>query len=114
MDQIANMLSVPYSGLKARILKVMEIEKKIKSVETKGRKNKILEITLIYDRNGKPAINRLRRVSKSSRRIYFSCKDIRPVKNGLGFMIISTAKGIMTDKEAKRNKVGGEIICEVW
>jgi small subunit ribosomal protein S8 len=80
----------------------------------------MLKITLKYSENQEnknnkiPAISGLRRVSKPGQRIYVSAKEIKPVKNGYGIAIISTSKGLTTDKSAKKQKIGGEIICEVW
>lgn len=129
MDSIANMLTVirnaqavkketaaiPYSKLKASILKILERENFIKKTEVKGKKNKkVIEITLSYDEKGNPSIQHLQRVSKLSQRIYIPLKKIKPVQYGKGLWIISTPKGILSNKEAKKEKVGGEIICEIW
>lgn len=129
MDNIANMLTIirnaqavkketvstSYSKLKADILKILERENFIKKTEAKGKKNKkVIEITLSYDEKGNPSIQHLRRVSKLSQRIYIPLKKIRPVQYGKGLWIISTPKGILSNKEAKKEKVGGEVICEIW
>ena len=129
MDNIANMLTIirnaqavgketaviPHSKLKLEIAKVLEKEKFIKSAEAKGRKNKkIIEIKLAYEKDGDPAIRSIKRISRSSQRIYVPVKKIFPVQYGKGMRIISTPKGLLTDKEARNQKVGGEVICEVW
>jgi small subunit ribosomal protein S8 len=129
MDTIADMLtmirnaqavkketvSIPYSKLKMEIAKILVKEKFIKEAELKGKKNKkIIDIILAYDNEKNPVINHIARISKSSRRIYLPLKKIRPVRRGFGLQIISTPKGILTDKESKKEKVGGEVICEVW
>lgn len=129
MDTIGNMLTiirnaqavkketaiVPYSKLKMEIAKILTKEKFIKEAEPKGKKNKkTIEIILNYDEKGRPAISHIARVSKPSQRIYLSFKKIRPVREGLGLQIISTQKGVLTDREARNKKVGGEILCEVW
>lgn len=103
-----------YSKLKLAILDVLLKEGYIKSFGKKGKKVvKFIEVGLIY--NGKePRINGVKRISKSSKRIYFGNKDIRKVKNGLGNLILSTPKGIMTDKMAREQKVGGEALFEIW
>lgn len=128
MDNIANMLTlirnaqavgkesvvVPYSKLKMEIAKILEKEKFLKSAEAKGKKNKkTIEIGLAYGKDGDPAIKKIKRVSKSSQRIYVPLKKIHPVQYGKGAWIISTPKGLLTDKEAKNQKVGGEVICEI-
>jgi small subunit ribosomal protein S8 len=105
----------PYSKQKMDIMKILEREKFIKAAEAKGRKNKkIIEVSFLYGKEGEPAIRSIKRISKPSRRIYAPVKKIHPVQYGKGIWVISTPKGIMTDKEAKKEKVGGEIICEVW
>jgi small subunit ribosomal protein S8 len=97
------------------IIKILEGEKFIKSAEAKGKKNKkLIEAALSYDKEGEPTIRNIKRISKPSRRIYMPIKKIRPVQYGKGIWVISTPKGIMADKEAKKEGVGGEIICEVW
>ncbi|MEO0146850.1 MAG: 30S ribosomal protein S8, partial [candidate division WOR-3 bacterium] len=69
---------------------------------------------LRYDRKGRPAMSHLERVSKPSRRIYVSAREVPWVQNGLGIAIISTSKGLLTDYEARQKRLGGEVICEVW
>ena len=107
-------VSVPFSNLKYKIAKILEKEGFIEKVEKKGRGVKrSLEITLKYD--GKvPAISDLKRISKSGQRIYLPYKKIKKVRRGLGIAITSTSKGLMTDKEARKQKLGGEVICEIW
>lgn len=129
MDTIADMLtrirnalavkretvSIPYSKLKMEIVKVLVKEKFLTEAEQKGKKNKkIIDIILAYDSEKNPAINHLVRISKPSRRIYLPLKKIKPVRRDFGLQIISTPKGILTDKEARKEKVGGEVLCEVW
>lgn len=73
-----------------------------------------LTITLKYDRDGKPLIQNVRRVSKPSRRVYVKKDDIAGVRRGYGIAIISTSKGLMTDRDAKKASLGGEVVCEVY
>lgn len=103
-----------YSKLKLAILDCLLKEGYIKSFGKKGKKVvKFIEVGLLYD--GKVArINGVRRISKTSKRIYLGSKDIRKVKNGLGNLILSTPKGIMTDKMAREANVGGEALFEIW
>jgi len=86
----------------------------ILGLEKKGRKNKkTIEIALKYD--GRiPAISGLKKVSKPGQRIYVNSTQIKRVKDGHGMAIISTSKGLLTDKEAKKQKKGGEVLCEIW
>lgn len=107
-------VSVPFSNLKYEIVKILEKRGFIEKGEKRGKKEKkFIEITLKYD-NKRPAISGLRRISKPGQRIYLSAKKIKPIKGGYGMAIISTSKGLMTDKEAKKQKLGGEILCEIW
>ena len=129
MDPIADMLtrirnaqavkketvSVPYSKLKMEIIKVLAKEKFLTEAEQKGKKNKkTIDIVLAYDSEKNPAINHIVRISKSSQRVYLPLKKIKSVRRGFGLQIMSTPKGILTDKEARKEKVGGEVLCEVW
>ena len=77
-------------------------------------KQGMIKITLKYDADRKPAITGLRRVSKPGLRIYTSCEDMPKVLKGLGIAIVSTPKGVMTDKQARRANVGGEVLAFVW
>ena len=77
-------------------------------------KQGILRIFLRYDDQGGPVIEGLKRISKPSRRVYAAYDEIPKVLNGYGISIVSTSKGIMTDKKARKMKVGGEILCAVW
>jgi len=102
---------IPFSKIKYEIALIMKGQGFLKDVEKKRRKeSRLLKATL----DAKPLIGGLRRVSKPGQRIYVSSKDIKPVRGGYGIAIISTPKGLMTNKEAKKKKLGGEIICEIW
>jgi len=107
-------VNVPFSNLKYKIAKILGKEDFIEKVEKKGKGvKKSLEITLKYD--GKvSAISDLKRISKSGQRIYLPYKKIKKVREGFGIAIISTSKGLMTNKEARKQKLGGEVICEIW
>ncbi len=73
-----------------------------------------LQINLKYGPSGEKIIRHIKRVSKPGCRVYSKAKDLRPVLNGLGISILSTSRGVMSDREARTQKVGGEILCEVW
>ena len=108
------MVDTPFSNLKYEIAKILEKNGFIEKVEKKGKKTKkIIEITLKYD-NKIPAISGLKRISKPGQTIYLGHRKIKRVKGGYGIAIISTSKGLMTDKEARKQKIGGEVICEIW
>jgi len=73
-----------------------------------------LRIDLKYGPNGERVIQRIRRVSKPGRRIYSKARELRPVLDGLGIRILSTSRGVVSDREARRRNLGGEVLCEVW
>ncbi len=104
----------PYSKLKLSILDVLMKEGFIRSFGKKGKKiAKFIEVGLIYDENG-ARVKGVDRLSKTSKRIYFQSKDVRPVKSGYGALILSTSKGIMTDKQARAEHIGGEGLFKIW
>ena len=108
-------VSAPYSKVKHDLVNVLVNEgylKSCKKVEEDNNKASI-NITLKYF-NSQPAIKNIKRISKPSLRKYSGPEDLKPVKNGLGAYIISTNQGLMTDKQAKAKKIGGEVLCEVF
>jgi small subunit ribosomal protein S8 len=110
-------LVVPASRLKHSIAQVLKSEGYVADVrreEWGPEKREALTITLKYGRDSKCAFLGMKRVSRPGRRVYVSHDDIPRVLSGLGISILSTSQGIMTDKEARRRKVGGELLCEVW
>ena len=107
-------VEIPFSNFKYELAKILAKNGFIGTVEKKGRKTKkYIEIALKY-KEGIRAISGLRKVSKPGQRIYTNFKKIRKVKGGYGMAIISTPKGLTTDREAKKQKLGGEIVCEIW
>lgn len=108
-------VTVPFSKMKWALLDILKQNGFIKEIEKIGRgEKKTIEISLKYRADGSPRINLLKRISKPSRRIYLKAKDIWSFKHGTGLLIVSTPKGLMTDKEAKKQNLGGEIILEIW
>jgi small subunit ribosomal protein S8 len=108
-------VDIPGAKLKlemARVLKEQGYIKKYKFLE--DDKQGVLRVYLKYAAEGRPAIYGLQRVSKPGRRVYTKAKEIKPVLNGLGISILSTSKGLMTDKQAKELNVGGEVLCNIW
>ena len=106
---------IPSSKFRARILDILKKEGYIagyKFLSDSKEKNN-LSVDLKYE-NGSPVIKEIKRISKPGRRIYARADSIPRIQNGLGLAIVSTSKGIMSDYEAKNNKVGGEIICKVF
>lgn len=105
---------VPFSTMKMAIADVLVKEGFLKSATKKGKKiAKFIEAELVYEGN-KPFVQGVQRVSKFSRRIYKGAKDLNPVRHGYGLLILSTPKGIMTGKDAKRENVGGEVLFSIW
>lgn len=108
-------VSFPHSKIRFEIAKLLFEKKVIGEISKKGKKHvKLLEAALFYDEFGKPKISGFKRISKPSRRIYLGTKEIHKVKNGFGFGVYSTVKGIISDKEARLLKVGGEYLFEIW
>ncbi len=107
-------ISVPYSALKENIAHTLVKGGYIAAVESKGKKiDKTIEITLTYMGN-EPRVHGVDRISKPSRRIYQKSKDIRMFKSGFGNFILSTPQGILLDIDAKKAKVGGEVLFKIW
>jgi len=104
-------VSFPFSKIKYETAIIIQKEGFVKEIERKGRKERrTIRVTL----KPKATISGIRKVSRPGQRIYVRSKDIRPVRGGYGIAIISTPKGLMTSKEAKKQKLGGELICEIW
>ena len=108
-------VEAPASRLKEEICRVLKEEGYIHDFyrEDDGKQG-ILHITLKYGGDRTPVITGIRRVSKSSLRVYTSKRERRLVRSGLGISIVTTSKGVMTDRQARRENVGGEVVCEVW
>lgn len=95
------------------VLKEKEYIEDYKVVDTDPKK-KTISVTLKYDDNEKSVINELKRISKSGRRIYKNASELKSFKNGYGTIIVSTNKGIISNEEAYKLNVGGEVLCSVW
>lgn len=110
-----NSADVPASKLKTELARVLKDEGYIKNYKfIQDGKQGILRIYLKYGQGQKATIYGIERVSKPSRRVYTKSKDIKPVYNGMGISILSTSRGVMTDKRARQENVGGEILCNIW
>jgi small subunit ribosomal protein S8 len=108
-------VDIPASKLKVELAKVLKNEGYIRNYKyVKDEKQGILRVYLKYGQGNISSIYGLERISKPSRRIYTKGKDIKPVLNGLGISILSTSKGILTDRQARSENVGGEILCKIW
>ena len=108
-------VDIPASNLKKSIAQILLDEGYIKSFQiVEDGKQGIIRVTLKYAAGKQKVIHGLRRVSKPGLRIYSNCEDMPKVMNGLGIAIVSTSKGVMTDKKARQNNVGGEVLAFVW
>ena len=108
-------VSFPLSKMTLSIAKILEKEGYLKDVIVKGKKiQKTIEASLIYDEKKQPKVTDVKRVSKLSKRMYAGVSDIRPVRSGYGILVLTTPKGILTDKQARAEKVGGEVLFKIW
>lgn len=108
-------VSVPYSKFKFAVAHKLKDTGYIKDVSKRGKKTrKCVEVELAYNKDGTPKIAGVKRVSKPSKRVYERVDKITSVKYGAGSLILSTPKGILTDKEARKENVGGEALFKIW
>ena len=108
-------VDVPSSNLKKRICLILKQEHFIRDfILVADNKQGMLRIFLNYDHNGEPVIEGITRISRPGCRIYASAKNLPRVRGGLGIAILTTSKGVISDKIARRMKVGGEVLCHVW
>ena len=108
-------VSMPSSKLKVELAKLLKEEGYITDYEVKENGCfKILDIVLKYDEAGNPVIANLKRVSKPGLRNYSKAKNLPQVMDGMGIAIVSTSKGLLTDRKARKENVGGEVLCYVW
>ena len=125
MDSIANMIVaikngylakkeevvMPFSKFRFEVAKVLEISGFVAKV---SKSENAVKVELLYTEDKRPRITEIKKVSKQGLRIYTKSKNIKPVKGGRGITIISTSQGVMTQKEAQKKNLGGEVICRVW
>jgi small subunit ribosomal protein S8 len=129
MDSISNMIikiknastrglstvSFPASKMTFAIAELLQKEGYLKDVAKKGKKvAKTIEASLVYGENKQPKVTDVKRVSKLSKRVYAGVSDIKAVRSGYGLLVLTTPKGVMTDKQAKAEKVGGEVLFKIW
>lgn len=108
-------VEVPASKLKVQLAKLLKEEGFIADYEVKEEgKFKVIVITLKYEANGKPVITKLQRVSKPGLRHYSKAKNLEKVLGGMGIAVVSTPKGLLTDRKARKENVGGEVLCYVY
>lgn len=128
MDSISNMLitmkngglagkefvAFPYSKMKNAISECLQKEGYLHSITKKTKNGEpVLEVGLVYE-DKKPKLTEVERISKQSKRVYFKIKDIHSVRNGSGLLVLSTPKGILSGKEARKEQVGGEALFRIW
>lgn len=129
MDAISNMIikiknasarglatvSFPLSKMTLSIAELLEREGYLKDVKKKGKGiAKTIEASLIYDDKKKPKVEDVKRISKLSKRVYAGVAEIKSVRSGYGLLVLTTPKGVMSDKQAKAEKVGGEVLFKIW
>lgn len=108
-------VDMPSSKVKVAIARILKEEGYIKNLKViKDNKQGVLRVFLKYNDENKPVIKGLKRVSRPGRRLYMGATELPPVLSGLGVGIVSTSKGIITDREARRQNVGGEMMCSIW
>jgi small subunit ribosomal protein S8 len=106
---------MPWSRMKEEVARVLLAEGYVRDVMTTGQgATKTLTVMLRYTDNGEAAITGIRRVSRPGMRVYSAASEAPVVRKGLGISILSTPAGLLVDREARRRKVGGEVVCEVW
>lgn len=110
-----NVVEMPASNIKKEILELLKSEGYVSDVEfVEDNKQGILRVFLKYTRSNERVIKGLKRISKPGLRVYAKSNDVPKVLNGLGIAVISTSKGIITDREARQQQVGGEVLAYVW
>ena len=110
-------VDMPLSKVKRGLAEVLKREGYIwdwHEEDADDQPGKQLRIDLKYGPNGERVIRHIKRVSKPGRRVYSGCSDLRPILNGLGISIISTSRGVISDREARQKNLGGEVLCELW
>lgn len=109
-----DVVSIPASKLKFAVLEVLQSEGYVADVKSEGEgKDKVFNVTLKYV-DEQPVISEIKRVSRPGLRVYSGTKDIPSVRDGLGISIVSTSRGMMTDAQARDQKLGGEVLCRVF
>lgn len=108
-------ISMPFSKVKFEIVKILKKQGFVSDLKKRGRGvKKNLIIDLKYTEGKEPALSHFKRISKPGQRIYRKANEIRPVRSGYGICLVSTSQGLMIGKEARKKKLGGEVLVEVW
>ncbi len=108
-------VEIPFSQLKMKLAQILQENGYIRALNLieDGKKKKI-SLILKYANSKAPSLITLNRISKPGRRVYVGYEDLKPVLGGMGLSVISTSKGLLTDRQAKEMKAGGELLCEIW
>lgn len=110
-----DVVSAPHSKLRLAVAEALEKKGYLQAVHKKGKKgHKTIEVELRYDKEDAPVIHGIKRMSRPGRRLYYRVNEIHRVKYGKGSLILSTPKGIVTDDEARKGRVGGEALFMIW
>lgn len=108
-------VDIPYSKAKMGVLEVLKREGFVADIKDVGEgKARLMRVYLKYGRLGEPVIQEIQRESSPGRRVYRSYGDLEPVLRGIGISVISTSKGVFSDRECRKQQVGGEVVCKVW
>lgn len=108
-------IEAPFSKLKLELIKVLEKDGFINGHEiTTESKFPKLKVHLKYLNKNEHAIHFIKRISRPGLRVYKSCPSLKPIRSGLGCLIVSTSQGLLTDREARKRRIGGEVLCEIW
>ncbi len=108
-------LDVPHSKVKRNMCALLKSEGFIEDFEVvEDPPQNSIRVYLRYDNDGVPAARFLKRVSKPGRRVYCGADEVKPVLNGMGVAIVSTSRGLLSDRQAREQRIGGEILCELW
>ncbi|MBL8087220.1 MAG: 30S ribosomal protein S8 [Chthonomonas sp.] len=108
-------VEIPHSKIKLEVVKILEQEGFLKSHEiTTESKFPVIKVHIAYDAKRKPIFRKLRRVSTPGLRVYQGSKELKPMRIGLATRVLTTSQGVMTDREARKRGVGGEVLCEIY
>lgn len=107
-------LVLPFSKFKANLAQVLLKEGFISGVNELAGQHKMLQLNLKYTASGESVIGGIKRVSKPGQRIYLPVEKLPRTNSGFGITVVSTSKGLLTDREARKDKVGGEVVCQIW
>jgi small subunit ribosomal protein S8 len=105
---------LPFSKFKASLAKLLQHEGFVGGVSEMEGQFKMLQISLRYGPGGEPVISGIKRLSKPGQRIYLPVEKLPRTNSGLGITVVSTSKGLLTDKQARKDRIGGEVVCQVW